>query len=129
MGSVLNRGTRDAPQWYVKYNDSDGTRKQRHSHQPTKDTAREYLATIEARVARGLIGIPEPTPEEQARATITVRRLSEKFLSEYNSPKIKDITVYRSQARSAFKVRVNPTLGDRAAASVTTADVKRLRDA
>lgn len=42
--------------------------------------------------------------------------------------RIKDIKVYRSQARCMFKVRILPTLGDKPAASVRTLDVERLRD-
>ena len=59
MGSLINRGTRSKPKWYVKYKDSDGRWKMRLSHQPTKEQARKYLARVEARVARGKVGIRE----------------------------------------------------------------------
>jgi len=135
MGYLRNRGTKNEPKWYVRYRDSDGKWKERPSHQPTKEAARRYVAEIEARVARGNIGIPEPTAEELARKSVRVRDLTMRFLGEvegvagYSSPRLKDLGVYRSQARTTFKVRILPTLGDRAAVSVTVADVKRLRDA
>ena len=59
MGSLINRGTRAKPKWFVKYKDSDGRWKMRLSHQPTKDQARKYLAQVEARVAQGRVGIHE----------------------------------------------------------------------
>jgi integrase len=59
MGSLINRGTRAKPKWFVKYKDSDGCWKMRLSHQPTKETARKYLAQVEARVGKGKIGIKE----------------------------------------------------------------------
>lgn len=66
MGSVVTRGTRDNPKHFVKYRDIDGRWKMRLSFQPTKAQAKKYLAEVEARIARGLIGIPEP--EESPRA-------------------------------------------------------------
>jgi hypothetical protein len=59
MGSVIKRGTRSDPRWFVKYKDVDGRWKMRLSKQPTKETAKKYLAQVEARVAKGKIGIEE----------------------------------------------------------------------
>ena len=135
MGDVLNRGTKDRPRWYCRYVDVDGKRKQKATHQPTKVLAQQYLAAIEARIARGEVGIVEPTPEERARKTITVAELARHFLGDvdgepgYAPPRIKNLTAYRGDARSALEVRVLPTLGMRAASEVSTADVERMRDA
>ena len=60
MGSIVTRATRDNPKHFVKYRDIDGRWKMRLSFQPTKAQAKKYLAEVEARVARGMIGIPEP---------------------------------------------------------------------
>src|SRR4051794_23771089 len=134
MGDVRNRGTRDRPMWYCRYVDVDGKRKERATHQPTKALAQRYVAEIEARIARGEVGIIEPTSEERARRTVTVSELSARFLGDvdgvagYVSPKLKDIDNYRIEARSIHKVRILPTLGYRAATAVTMADVERLRD-
>lgn len=57
MGSIVSRGTRDKPKWYVKYRDADGRWKMRLSRQPTKEQARRYLAQVEARIASGKVGI------------------------------------------------------------------------
>ncbi|HNK47017.1 MAG TPA: hypothetical protein PKL17_19695, partial [Pseudomonadota bacterium] len=69
MGDVHNRGTKDRPQWYCRYVDLDGKRKHRPTHQPSKALAMRFVAEVEARVARGLVGIPEKhSPERQGKA-------------------------------------------------------------
>lgn len=108
--------------WYVRYKDLDGKRKQRASHQPTKDLARRFLVEIEARIARGLVGIPEPAPPAP-----TVSEVVERFLNEYRRPKIKDIQKYRATARTALN-RVLPRLGKLRLDAVTVMHVQRVRD-
>src|SRR5438552_18054756 len=104
MGDVLNRGTRDRPLWYCRFIDVDGRRKQRPTRQPTKELAKRYLTEIEARIARGVVGVPEIDPSMQVRRRTTVRELCERFIAEYGSPRIKDLRSYRIQART-FLVR------------------------
>ena len=108
--------------WYVRYKDTDGKRKQRASHQPTKELARRYLLEIEGRVARGVIGIPELD-----RPALTLADLCERFLKEYTRPRLKDPAQYRSDARTCLR-RVLPLIGDRAADSLRPADLVRARD-
>ncbi len=60
MGSTYNRGRRAKPNWYVSYRDLDGKWKARPSRQPTKAQAEAILREIEARIARGRVGIDEP---------------------------------------------------------------------
>src|SRR5690349_1690649 len=60
MGSAFNRGTRDRPNWYVKFKDSDGKWKMVPSHQPTKALAARWVGQIEARIATGKVGIEQP---------------------------------------------------------------------
>ncbi len=74
MGTVFNRGTRGRPNWYVGYQEH-GEWKYRPSHQPTKDQARRYVAEIEARIARGQVGI------EDAAEAPAVGPLFEQFLA------------------------------------------------
>lgn len=108
--------------WYVRYKDTDGKRKQRASHQPTKDLARRYLLEIEGRVARGVIGIPELD-----KPALTMTSLCERFLKEYTRPRLKDLTQYRSDALTCLR-RVLPLIGERAADSLRPADLARARD-
>ncbi|HRI49384.1 MAG TPA: tyrosine-type recombinase/integrase [Pseudomonadota bacterium] len=108
--------------WYVRYKDTDGRRKQRASHQPTKELARRYLLEIEGRVARGVIGIPE-----LGRPALTLADLCEHFLKEYTRPRLKDPAQYRSDARTCLR-RVLPLIGDRAVDSLRPADLARARD-
>lgn len=108
--------------WYIRYKDADGTRRQRASHQPSKELARRYLLEVEGRIARGLVGIPEPAPPAP-----TVAELVDRFLVEYSRPKIKNLTKYRVYARTALR-RVLPTLGALRADAVQPADLNRLRE-
>jgi site-specific recombinase XerD len=119
MGDLVRRGDR----WYVRYKDADGVRRMRASHQPTRALARRYLLAIEARVARGLVGIDEPDGPP-----LTVAALIERFLREYSRPRIKDLAAYRASARRALG-RTLVHLGKRSARTLQKADVGRLRDA
>ena len=94
----------------------------------TKDHAKKILAAIELRITQGRVGIEEPTPEETARKSITVRELGARFGAEYSRPKLKDPEKYRRRARGTLEHRVYPSLGDKPAASVTPDDVERMRD-
>ena len=92
--------------WYIRYIDVDRRRKMRATHQPTRELARRYLLEVEGRVARSLIGIPEPSPPAP-----TLAELCERFLAEYERPRIKNLAAYRATARTAL-ARVLRGLGD-----------------
>jgi integrase len=129
MGTIIVRGTKHKPRFYLRYTDADGGRKMRRAKGAIKMAhARRMLAEIERNLMNGKLGIEEPTEEEQARRSITMRELGEKFLKEYSDPGIKDLDDYRADARSKLTVRVYPILGDRAAAALTLNDLKRFRD-
>ena len=123
MGEIIRR-TKEGRflGWYLRYIDADGKRKQRASHQPSRELARRMLVEIEARIARGLVGMMEPAPPAP-----TVAELIERFLGEYSRPAIKDLSAYRAHARSALR-RTLPLLGERPADSLTAADIGRLRE-
>lgn len=108
--------------WYIRYRDTDGRRKQRASHQPSKAEARRYLLEVEGRVARDKIGIPEPTTE------ITVAELCSRFLSEYASPRIKDLERYRRAGGYALKP-VLEIVGRVPITQLNRPTLERLRDA
>jgi len=59
MGTVFNRGTKDAPNWYVGYREH-GRWVYKPSRQPTRALAKRWVAEIESRIARGQVGIDEP---------------------------------------------------------------------
>jgi len=123
MGDILKK-TRNGQfiGWYVRYKDSDGIRRQKASHQPTKEAARRYLLEVEGRVARGQIGIPEPSPSAP-----TVSGLCQRFLTEYSRPKIKDLPRYRAAASTGLN-RLLPLLGKFRADQVQATDVIKVRD-
>jgi integrase len=123
MGEVIRKvkGSRFIG-WYVRYIDADGRRKQRASHQPSHTLARQYLVEIEARIARGQLGIAEPKEPPPK-----VAELVERFLVEYSRPKIKDLHKYRVSARKNLRVAL-PLVGKRPADSLTPADIAKLRD-
>lgn len=128
VASVYNRGTRQSPNWWVKYRDENGKWCAVASGQPNKELAKTWVATIESRIANGQVGIIEKTAEQIACSTVTVRQLFEKFQAEYRSPRIKDLKEYRSQTSAVFCMRILPTLGERAASTITHLDVEKLRD-
>lgn len=134
MGAVRNNGTKDAPLWYARYMEN-GRRVEKPTKQPTRALALRYLAEVEARIGRGAVGIPEFTDDDKARRRLTVDDLALRFLGEaegiagHASPRLKDLAEYRRQARSVIEARILPSLTNRAAASITSADVEKLRDA
>ncbi len=71
--------------WYLRFVDVDGKRKQRASGQHTHAEAKRMLIEIEARIARGKLGVPEREPE---LAMMTIADLSERFLSDKKPPNI-----------------------------------------
>jgi integrase len=56
-----------------------------------------------------------------------VAGLVERFLTEYERPRVKDLGDYRSNARTALR-RVTPTLGNRSVETVRSVDIAKLRD-
>ncbi len=122
MGTVSNIGTKGRPQWYCRYVDSDGKRKHRPTKQTTKAAALRFVAEIEARVARGQIGIPEVTAEEQTAKALTVADLAERFLQEYDAPRLKDRAQYMSNVCPWVRARLLPY----PLARLPVADVKKL---
>ena len=131
MGYVLNRGTKDRPNWYCKFRDLDGKWKQRPTKQTTKAAALRYVAEIEARLARGQLGIPEPTEQERQALTLTVREIAERFLRDYDPPRLKDRRQYINQnVAPVVNARLRPyPLASLTAASVRKIDVVQYRDA
>ena len=58
MGTVFNRGSKDAPNWYVGYREN-GRWVYKASRQPTKALAKRFVGEIEARISRGLVGMED----------------------------------------------------------------------
>jgi integrase len=75
MAYVYNRGTRDKPNWWIQYTETDGTRPRVRTKAKTKAEAKRYAAEVESRIAKGLIGVIEP------QASKTFSELMEKWLS------------------------------------------------
>ena len=87
--------------------------------------ALRFVAEIEARVARGLIGIPEPAPVVEG----TVAELCQRYLREFTSPRLKDLAAFRAGASTALK-RLMPWLGRHPLHKLTREDIEAaLREA
>lgn len=130
MAYIINRGTKAHPKWYAKYRDIDGKWKQKATHQPTLKEAQRFVAELVGRIARGQIGIPEVSPEEHKRQTITVAELAHRFVAEYASPRLRNRARYMEQVRSVFKHRLLPhPIAAMAAAEVRKKDGASLREA
>lgn len=127
MGEVI-RKTKNGKfvGWYLRYVDADGRRKQRASKQPSHAEARRMLVEIEARIARGMVGI-----EERPRQTVTVEGLIERFVAEYGDPKLKDVGAYRKRARWQLQriVQEAPQIAQLGLATLTTVHVGKVREA
>lgn len=99
MGAVRNRGTKEKPLWYCRYKEN-GAWKYRPTGQTTKAAAKVFVAEVEARIRRGLIGIPERTEEEDRAQRLTVRDLCEEYLKKITRRSIRDIDEFRYKRRS-----------------------------
>jgi integrase len=126
--SIERRMTSAGVRYYGRYIDVDGKRKHRLLSTTTRDDARAELARIRSRVLKGLRGVEEVTPEQLARKSITVAELFKKFHAEYSSPKLKNPTEYKAEAKSVYDVRIDPVLGEQPAAKVTALAVEKMRD-
>lgn len=84
------------------------------------------LVEIEARIARGRVGI-----EEAAAAPLdhgpTVSDLAARFLAEYESPRIRDLDAFRKLSRRCL-ARLLPFVGDVAVSRLTRRDLEKARD-
>lgn len=127
LASVYNRGTKNKPNWWIKYKDSSGAWRRKPTKQLTKEAAKRYGAEVVARVARNIIGIPDS--DQLERPSTTVSQLFERFLLEYHGPKVRNLDEYREQRRSDYQIRVRTySIGKLDAQKVRLSDVERWRD-
>lgn len=121
MGEVLKR-YKDGKflGFYLRWYEG-GKRRLLASKQATHAEARRMLLEIEARAARGEVGIVrrEPSPP--------LAELQERFLAGYSRPRIKNPERYQENARIALQRMVS--LIDKRADQVTPGDVARAREA
>ncbi|MFO0656304.1 MAG: hypothetical protein U0787_14630 [Polyangia bacterium] len=124
MGEIIKRmkGERFIG-WYLRWVDSDGRRKQRASGQPTYAEAKRMLVEIEARVARGKLGVPE----RDETTTMTVAELSERYLREYDSPRIRDLPRWVAKQRLILRPVID-AVGAQPAVSFDANQAERLRN-
>jgi len=108
--------------YYLRWYEA-GKRRQLASKQPTYAEARRMLIAIEARVARGEASLPLPVAPSP-----TFEVLVERFLSEYERPRVKDMAKYRKGARVVLG-RALPQLGKLRADSIRSLDIASARDA
>lgn len=109
--------------WYLRFVDVDGRRKQRASGQPSHAEAKRMLAEIEARIARGKMGVPE----RDEVTMMTVAQFAERYLAEYDTPKIRDRVGWAVRRRGNLMPLLK-LLGHLPAASLTPAQAERLRN-
>lgn len=125
MGSVYRKISRGVDLgWYAVYVDRAGKRRHVATRQPTKAAATVLLAEIEAKVRRGLVGVPE----QKSAALFTVGRVFAQWLEDFSAPRIKDLHTHKTTVKVVMQ-RVLPTLGDVVVAELTARKVARLRDA
>ncbi len=120
VGDIFRKG--QGGSFYIRWYE-EGRRRILSTKQSSYADARRLLLEIEARVARGDLGM-----REHAASGLTVAELIERFVEEYDRPRVKDARRYRQQARSVLR-RVLPTLGAQKVGQVKLADIARLRSA
>lgn len=107
--------------YYIRWVDLDGKRKMRASKQPTVADAKRMLVEIEARVARGKLGVAERP------ARLTIGQLLERFYAEYDPPRARSREAWESKIRSQL-VTLLPQLAERDAGSFAVEDAEKLRN-
>jgi integrase len=124
VGEVLKRSRAGKFLGYYLRWYEGGKRRIIASKQSTYAEARRMLQAIEGRIARGLAGLDEPSARPQV---LTLAELSNRFLSEYSRPRLKDPGEYRIHARKALR-RVLPFFGKHPVDGIRPLDVAKLRD-
>jgi integrase len=121
MGEVIKR-QKDGKfiGWYIRYYDADGKRRIKASKQPTHNEARRMLLQIEAQIARGECGVPEP------QSKITVAELCSRFL-DVAHPRAKSEKEYRRSASSGLN-RILPLIGTLRIDKLRRRDIESARD-
>lgn len=110
--------------WYLRFIDADGKRKQRASGQPTFAEAKRMLADIEGRIARGKLGVPE---RDEAAPVMAIGQLAERYLAEYDSPKIRDREAWVRRRR--YELTPFLTISGRVlSTALTTAQAEKVRN-
>jgi integrase len=110
MKGIVNRGSAERPNWYCRYVDIDGKRKNRPTHQATEALAGQFLAAVKARVAQGKPGIAADAVARRPPAALTLRQLVERYLQQA-APRSKDPERYRRVLRWTLGRHVLPELG------------------
>lgn len=111
--------------WYLRYIDVDGRRKQRASKQPSFADARRMLVEMEARIARGRVGM-----EDRGRTELTLASLCARFVAEHRDPQIKDHAAWQARMRKLLqRVTVHgQAVAQKELSSLSSSSVAKLRD-
>src|SRR4051812_706433 len=127
MPSVVNKRTRANPNYHARIKMPDGRWTTKPTYQTTKAAAQRVANEMQARIMRGLLAIPDPVQVQ--RSQLTVAELADKYLTEYSSPKIRDLEFYRARYRSILQVWIKPhRLSNLLAREVRPRDIETLRD-
>ena len=105
MGAIIERpGAKGRTRYYLKYIDADGTQRTIAAKGCTKRSqAEKLLTTVEHNIMAGKVGVPKPAapdPEAERRRSITLQEIGEAFIERFTSPRIKDPSDYRMEAKS-----------------------------
>jgi integrase len=128
MGEII-RKTKDGKfiGWYLRYVDADGQRKQRASKQPSFAEAKRMLVEIEARIARGMVGIEERNSE----TALTLEQRFGRYVEEYRNPRCKNLDRHRAQtARELRRVgKAMPQIARLEVSTLTGSHIAKIREA
>lgn len=113
MGYVFNRGSG----WYAQFIDEHGRRVQKPTKQETKAAAKKWLATVEARIAQGKVGIVEKRKERTFGEALT------HWLETHSRT---ELTSHKENAYRAEK-HLRPAFGSLPLSAVTAERVDMLK--
>jgi integrase len=108
--------------YYLRWYEG-GRRRQKASGCATHLEAKRMLLEIEARAARGEAGFSAPKQPD----SLTVGEVCERFLGEFNSPRIKHIGRYRSGSRASLRPLL-AAIGSVPLAKLTRKQLEQTRD-
>jgi hypothetical protein len=106
-----------------RYIDVDGSRKRHTPDVETEHEALRIMAEVRARIARGIVGVPDVTANERQASTITLSAMLDRWLKEAHCTS-KSPDRYRSRFASNVR-RIIGVLGDGPIGTIRRGDVSR----
>ncbi len=110
-----------------RYIDIDGTRKRHTPDVETEPEALRIQAEVLARIARGIVGVPDVRSAERQQHRLTLADLHERYQAEAMPKKAKNPHEYKKQIRSGVQ-KLLPVFGATPIVNITRPELRRFCD-